>query len=210
LAPRSLNDFSPASLPVVNFMKTSDFVFELADSFKIDISVFPSDENFTFDVVSLGGTALTPADYDFSTKTIQVTKNNNYFSVKANITDDLDSDGDKLTSFAIRNIQGPGSIGKDSIIILTIKDNEPSLVKSFAQGNFNAYPNPAVDQIFFTNAKNIAKIELIDMSGRLLKSEKLNATQDIQTLNVQGIHGFVFVRITDVQGQSYVERFVVK
>ena len=210
LAPRSLNDFSPASLPVVNFMKTTDFVFELADSFKIDISVFPSDENFTFDVVSLGGTALTPADYDFSTKTIQVTKNNNYFSVKANITDDLYSDGDKLTSFAIRNIQGPGSIGKDSIIILTIKDNEPSLVKSFAQGNFNAYPNPAIDQIFFTNARNIAKIELIDMSGRLLKSEKVNATQDIQTLNVQGIHGFVFVRITDVQGQSYVERFVVK
>lgn len=210
LAPRYIGDISPASLPVVNFMKTSDFVFELADSFKMDISVFPSDENFTFDVVCLGGTALTPADYDFATKTIQVTKNNNYFSVKANITDDLISDGDKLVSFAVRNIQGPGSIGKDSIMILTIKDNEPSLAKSFAEGNFSAYPNPVSDQIFFSNAKNIAKIELIDMSGRMLKSTKVISKDETYTMNVNGIHGFIFVRITDLDGQSFIERFVVK
>ncbi len=210
LAPRYLADFSPASLPVVNFMKTSDFVFELADSFKMDISVFPSDENFTFDVVSLGGTALTPADYDYATKTIQVTKNNNYFSVKANITDDLDSDGDKLVSFAIRNIQGPGSIGKDSIMILTIKDNEPSLAKSFAEGNFKVYPNPAVDQVFFSNATKIAKIDVLDMSGRLVKTVKSVNSNDTYMMNIQGVHGFVFVRITDLDGQSYVERLIVK
>lgn len=210
LSPRYTGDIVAASLPTVNFMKATDFVFELADSFKMDISVFPSDENFKFDVVCLGGTAISPADYDYSTKSIQVTKNNNYFFIKANITDDLVSDGDKIVSFAIRNIVGPGAVGKDSIMILTIKDNEPSLAKTFAQGNFNVYPNPANDFVTFSNAKNISKIEVIDMSGRLVVSKSLSQIEDQFTMNVNGISGFVFVRITDLNGQTFVERLVIK
>ncbi len=210
LAPRYTADITASSLPTINFMKSSDFVFELADSFKMDISVFPSDENFRFDVVCLGGTALTPADYDYATKSIQVTKNNNYFFIKANITDDLVSDGDKIVSFAIRNIDGPGAVGKDSIMILTIKDNEPSLAKTFAQGNFKVYPNPANEFVSFSNAKNISKIEVLDMSGRLLINKTVSQLEDQYTMNVNGISGFVFVRITDLNGQTFVERLVVK
>jgi hypothetical protein len=210
LAPRYTGDIVAASLPTVNFMKKTDFVFELADSFKMDISVFPSDENFKFDVVCLGGTAITPTDYDYATKSIQVTKNNNYFFIKSNITDDLVSDGDKIVSFAIRNIDGPGSIGKDSIMILTIKDNEASLAKTFAQGNFKVYPNPANEFVAFSNAKNISKIEVLDMAGRLLANHSMNQTEDIYTMNVTGFSGFVFVRITDLNGQTFVERLVVK
>jgi hypothetical protein len=210
LAPRYTGDIVAASLPTVNFMKKTDFVFELADSFKMDISVFPSDENFKFDVVCLGGTAITPTDYDYATKSIQVTKNNNYFFIKSNITDDLVSDGDKIVSFAIRNIDGPGSIGKDSIMTLTIKDNEASLAKTFAQGNFKVYPNPANEFVVFSNSKNISKIEVLDMAGRLLANHSMNQTEDIYTMNVIGFSGFVFVRITDLNGQTFVERLVVK
>jgi hypothetical protein len=122
----------------------------------------------------------------------------------------LVSDGDKIVSFAIRNIDGPGSIGKDSIMTLTIKDNEASLAKTFAQGNFKVYPNPAHEFVVCSNAKNISKIEVLDMAGRLLANHSMNQTEDIYTMNVIGFSGFVFVRITDLNGQTFVERLVVK
>ena len=211
LTPRKISDISVSSLPTVKFMNGKDSVFELADSFKMDISVFPSDENFTFDVVCLGGTAASPADYDFANKTIIVTKNNNYFSVKTNITDDLIYQGDLFLTFAIRNIKGPGAYGKDSLMILTIKDNEASAVKDFSQGNFKMYPNPAVETINFNNAQNIAKVEFIDLSGRIVKSFK-NTNFSNSELNVQldNFKGMLFVRITNLAGQSFVDRLFVK
>ena len=211
LTPRKISDISVSSLPTVKFMNGKDSVFELADSFKMDISVFPSDENFTFDVVCLGGTAASPADYDFANKTIIVTKNNNYFSVKTNITDDLIYQGDLFLTFAIRNIKGPGTYGKDSLMILTIKDNEASAVKDFSQGNFKMYPNPAVETINFNNAQNIAKVEFIDLSGRIVKSFK-NTNFSNSELNVQldNFKGMLFVRITNLAGQSFVDRLFVK
>ena len=211
LTPRKISDITAASLPTVNFMHGKDSVFELADSFKMDISVFPSDENFTFDVVCLGGTAASPADYDFAKRTIIVTKNNNYFSVKTNITDDLIYQGDLLVTFAIRNIQGPGAYGKDSLMILTIKDNEASAVKNLAQGNFKMYPNPVIENVNFSNATNIAKVEFIDLSGRIVKSLK-NTDYSNSELNVQldNLKGMLFVRITNLSGQSFVDRLFVK
>ncbi len=211
LTPRKISDITVSSLPTVNFMNGKDSVFELADSFKMNISVFPSDENFTFDVVCLGGTAASPADYDFANRTIIVTKNNNYFSVKTNITDDLIYQGDLLVTFAIRNIKGPGNYGKDSLMILTIKDNEASAVMNFSQGNFKMYPNPAVETLNFSNAQNIAKVEFIDLSGRILKSVK-NTDLSNSELNVQlnNLKGMLFVRITNLTGQSFVDRLFVK
>ena len=211
LTPRTLNDISAASLPVVNFMHSKDSVFELADSFKMDIAVFPSDENFTFDVVCIGGSAVSPDDYDFAKKTIIVTKNNNYFSVKTNITDDLIYQGDLFVSFAIRNIQGPGAVGNDSVMLLTIKDNEVNAVKNFAQGNFKMYPNPTSDIVNFSNGNKISKIEFIDLSGRIVKSF---ANSDISnteiSLSVNELKGMYFVRITNNLGQNFVDRIFVK
>ncbi len=211
LTPRKISDISVSSLPTVNFMHGKDSVFELADSFKMDISVFPSDENFTFDVVCLGGTAASPADYDFANRTIIVTKNNNYFSVKTNITDDLIYQGDLLVTFAIRNIKGPGAYGKDSLMILTIKDNEASAVRDFSQGNFKMYPNPSVETVNFNNAQNIAKVEFIDLSGRIVKSVKnTDFSNSEMSVNLNNFKGMLFVRITNLTGQSFVDRLFVK
>jgi hypothetical protein len=211
LTPRKISDLTVANLPTVNFMHGKDSVFELADSFKMDISVFPSDENFTFDVVSLGGTASSPADYDFANRSIIVTKNNNYFSVKTNITDDLIYQGDLLVTFAIRNIKGPGANGKDSLMILTIKDNEASAVKDFSQGNFKMYPNPAVEAVNFNNAKNITKVEFIDLSGKIVKIVKNTNFSDSElSIQLENYKGLLLVRITNLSGQSFVDKLLVK
>jgi hypothetical protein len=95
-------------------------------------------------------------------------------------------------------------------MILTIKDNEPSLAKTFAQGNFKVYPNPANEFVSFSNAKNISRIEVLDMSGRVLINKTVSQLEDPYIMNVNGISGFVFVRITDLNGQTFVERLVVK
>jgi hypothetical protein len=95
-------------------------------------------------------------------------------------------------------------------MILTIKDNEVSLAKTFAQGNFKVYPNPANEFVSFSNAKNISKIEVLDMSGRILINKSVSPMEDQCTMNLNGISGFVFVRITDLNGQTFVERLVVK
>jgi len=96
-------------------------------------------------------------------------------------------------------------------MILTIKDNEASAVMNFSQGNFKMYPNPAVETLNFSNAQNIAKVEFIDLSGRILKSVK-NTDLSNSELNVQlnNLKGMLFVRITNLTGQSFVDRLFVK
>jgi hypothetical protein len=73
------------------------------------------------------------------------------------------------------------------------------------------YPNPAVETVNFNNAQNIAKVEFIDLSGRIVKSLK-NSNFSNSELNVQldNFKGMLFVRITNLTGQSFVDRLFVK
>ena len=217
LAPRSLNDFSTASLPVVKFLKSADQVTELADSFLMEMSILPTDENFSFDVVCIGGTAVSPTDYDFVTRTINVKKNNNYYSIKANITDDTERDGDKTLIFAIRNIQGPGAIGRDSVITLTIIDNEPSSVKRFTDGSLLMYPNPSTGMFVVRDIKGqISQVRITDITGKLVASTEANVALNTFTLERQfqfdltGKSGVYFISAETKEGVVYTERLVIQ
>lgn len=217
LAPRSLNDFSTASLPVVKFLKSADQVTELADSFLMEMSILPTDENFSFDVVCIGGTAVSPTDYDFVTRTINVKKNNNYYSIKANITDDTERDGDKTLIFAIRNVQGPGAIGRDSVITLTIIDNEPSSVKRFTDGSLLMYPNPSTGMFVVRDIKGqISQVRITDITGKLVASTEANVALNTFTLERQfqfdltGKSGVYFISAETKEGVVYTERLVIQ
>jgi hypothetical protein len=187
LSPRSINDFKASNLPTVNFAKSKDSIFEPADSFRMDFSVIPADENFSFDVAIAGGTAVSPTDYDFATRKINVLKNVSSFFIRANITDDGDPDGDKLLIFAIRNAQGPCFIGKDSLLTLKIKDNEASVVKKFAAGSIKMYPNPST------------------MGGQLVREVNMNNMMKANavTLDLNVVAGLYRVQIITTAGEMY-------
>lgn len=209
LAPRRLSDIVAASLPVVQFSKATDTITELADSFRIDFSVAPLDENYTYDVVIKSATAVSPADYDYSTRTISVLKNNSVLPIKMNISDDNASDGDKNIVFAIRNIVGPANAGKDSILTLIIRDNEASRVKGFAANGLKLYPNPAQGVLHISSATTMGSVEILSVDGRTVLSNK-NIGTSVE-LSLTGIAPGVYTaRVSDNNGSVYSETFVIK
>ena len=215
LAPRSLSDFAPASLPTIKFSKAIDEITELADSFTMELNILPTDENFNVDIVCIGGTAVSPADYDYVTRTLAIKKNNNFYVVKANISDDAVYDGDKTLVFALRNLDGPGLIGKDSVITVTIKDNEVNSVNSFAVAGIRCFPNPSSGLITIESKKIISGLQVLDLSGRQVKQicSQLecgnNTAVNSYTVDLTGLSG-VFILSTEVEGRVYTQKVLVK
>ncbi|UQB68849.1 T9SS type A sorting domain-containing protein [Epilithonimonas zeae] len=64
---------------------------------------------------------------------------------------------------------------KDSNIVLAVDDTQSKV------NDYLVYPNPASDFISFNNAKDIQKVEIYDLSGKLIissdKAEKVNVSQ---------------------------------
>ena len=190
LTPRNLTDIVKASLPKINFLKTRDTITELADSFRFELEVLPTEENFTFVVSAIGGSAASPRDYDFTGRTINVLKNNSYFSGKANISDDNESDGEQTLQFGIRNIVGPGEAGADSVLTLVIKDNEAAATQSLSMGNIRMFPNPAADAVYFSSADLIQRIEVYSIHGKRVLNLTPNTTKVHSQVNLPaGVYG---------------------
>lgn len=210
ISPRRLSDLEAATLPVVNFLKTSDTITELADSFRIDFVVAPLDENFTFDVVIKQATAVSPKDYDYTTKTIQVIKNNSVNPIKVNISDDTEGDGPKDITFAIRNLKGPGSIGPDSTLYLYILDNEANSVKNFATGNIKMYPNPVSDKLYLNSANPMKVVEVTSIDGKInfrrVFNSALNSEIDLSDMSP----GLYVIKVTMDSGDVYSEPLIKK
>lgn len=204
LSPRRLTDFNSSVLPVVNFTEKLDSVFEAADSFRMDFKIAPADDNFSFDVVVKSSTAVSPDDYDFATRKINIIKNTSSVMIRANISDDNVYDGDKLVEFAIRNVQGPGKIGVDSVLVLKIKDNEANNVKRFALGNIKMYPNPTEGNFTIQSAGNIAEIKILNMFGSVISINECNGKQ--YSGKISGSAGMYIVEVKLTDGSIYSER----
>jgi len=207
LTPRTIADFEKATLPKINFIKSSDTITELADSFRFELEVLPTEENFTFDVVAIGGTAVSPRDYDFSGRTINVLKNNSYFSGKANISDDNESDGQQTLKLGIRNINGPGEAGKDSVLTLVIKDNEASATRNLNLGNIRMFPNPAAGIVFFKSAESMQRIEVFTIEGK--KVIQINPGANRAQLSVNLPAGMYSVTVQTTNG-VFSDKLMVK
>jgi hypothetical protein len=205
LSPRSINDFKASTLPTVNFSKSKDSIFEPADSFRMDFSVIPADENFSFDVAIAGGTAVSPTDYDFATRKINVLKNVSSFFIRANISDDGDPDGDKILIFAIRNAQGPCFIGKDSLLTLKIKDNEASVVKGFAAASIKMYPNPSTGNVQINSVEDMKMVRVYTMGGQLVREVSMNnmMKSNALTMELNVGAGLYRVQVVTVGGDMY-------
>jgi hypothetical protein len=124
--------------------------------------------------------------------------------IRANISDDNVYDGDKLVEFAIRNIQGPGKIGVDSVLVLKIKDNEANNVKRFALGNIKMYPNPTEGNFTVQSLGDIAEIKILNMFGSVISINECNGKQ--YNGKISGSAGMYIVEVKLKDGSIYSDR----
>jgi hypothetical protein len=204
LSPRRFSDFNASTLPVVTFTETLDSVFEAADSFRMDFKIAPADDNFSFDVVVKSATAVSPDDYDFATRKINIIKNTSSVMIRANISDDNVYDGDKFVEFAIRNIQGPGKIGADSVLVLKIKDNEANNVKRFALGGIKMYPNPTNGMFTIQSTAEMAEVKVTNMVGAVISTNSVNSKQ--YKSSISGAAGLYMIQVKLKDGSMYTDR----
>jgi len=211
LTPRSLNDFTNATLPVIRFEKTSETITELADSLVMNLRVNPTDENFKVDLVQIGGTAVSPIDFDYQTRTISVVKNNNFYTVKANISDDTEGDGTKTLIFALRNMDGAGSIGADSVLTVTILDNEPSSVKTFANASLKLFPNPNTGSFYIYDADyKVQRVKVLGLDGRVyFEGARASSAGKSVKLDIAANAGIYMVEVETIDGVHYTEKMII-
>jgi uncharacterized repeat protein (TIGR01451 family) len=81
-----------------------------------------------------------------------------------------------------------------------------------------AYPNPAADVVYlklehkfgkFTN-RRITMIEMIDMSGRNILTKQFTETDELRLNLPLWLNGFFYIRITDNERNTYVQRILVR
>ena len=110
------------------FVPTTINVLETATTAGVSINVLGANSNpnpTTFEVVVKGGTATSGADYNFSTTTVTIPAyKDSTVNLSAAILNDALVEGNETIILAIRNISNAGVIGADSILTITLNDDE--------------------------------------------------------------------------------------
>jgi hypothetical protein len=110
------------------FVPTTSNVLETAATTGVSINVLGASSNAnatTFQVVVKGGTATVGTDYTFSTTTVTIPAyKDSTVNLTATILNDMLVEGNETIILAIRNISNAGVIGADSILTITLNDDE--------------------------------------------------------------------------------------
>ncbi|MEI6853500.1 MAG: T9SS type A sorting domain-containing protein [Bacteroidota bacterium] len=107
------------------------------------------------------------------------------------------------TQFGTRDYSTANCL-KGYIKNLVISNNYASGIKEVQSTQLSYYPNPANDFLMVTGADNNAKINIFDVSGRLLISKNNDNTPiDISSIN----EGVYFVRIEN-KNQTFTGKFI--
>ncbi|PTM08830.1 MAG: hypothetical protein DA407_07105 [Bacteroidetes bacterium] len=94
--------------------------------------------------------------------------------------------------------------------VLIGQPGETLRTESFEMETFYMYPNPVVDGML--NIKNIngSTVTIYSMFGHLVFTSKLNASQDVQTLDLSALHsGMYFVKVSDGRNTT-VKKLILK
>jgi hypothetical protein len=110
------------------FVPTTINVLETATTAGVSINVLGANSNpnpTTFEVVVKGGTATAGTDYTFNTTTVTIPAyKDSTVNLTAAILNDILVEGNETIILAIRNISNAGVIGADSILTITLNDDE--------------------------------------------------------------------------------------
>ena len=126
VVPRSLKDIQYKLPPSISFTK-SNLIISEKDTLFIELKICNPDSNITSVIIKkVGGTASNGADYTYDfpvTITFPPLSDSNQ-SFKISITNDVFDEPSKTMHLVIRNITNGGKILKDSILSITILDND--------------------------------------------------------------------------------------
>jgi len=110
-----------------------------------------------------------------------------------------------------------GKAAGDVVVTATTKDGNKTATKNvkvvavtsiatFADEQFKFYPNPTTGLLFISNASNINKIEILDVSGKL-ELTVFNSNAEIQ-LNVSQLKAGMYIIRAYTSDNVYVTKFI--
>ena len=169
-------------------------------------------------IISVTGVNISGIDSVLVGETITLT---------ANITPDNATDKsvtwsvDKIEFATIDATSGmlTGKTAGDVVVTATTKDGNKTATKNvkvvavtsiatFADEQFKFYPNPTTGLLFISNASNINKIEILDVSGKL-ELTVFNSNAEIQ-LNVSQLKAGMYIIRAYTSDNVYVTKFIKK
>ncbi len=82
-------------------------------------------------------------------------------------------------------------------------------INEIALENYRIYPNPVQDNLYIEAQKGIQQIELINLQGSSILTQDVNGQKNIN-LNIQNLaHQLIFVRLTDLEGNTTTQRILI-
>ncbi|HUH25191.1 MAG TPA: T9SS type A sorting domain-containing protein [Flavobacterium sp.] len=135
-------------------------------------------------------------------------------STSANLLEDFKPETLQFNVSTSNIISGPQMINKYDNIKITALNKVPAHIvsaNSFLSEQFTIFPNPASNLVNITNTSNLGveEVSIYDVSGKLLKTQKVVSTEDIE-LNIEELAtGTYMLQIQTNQGTA-VKKIIKK
>jgi hypothetical protein len=205
IIPNNVSDVAISNSPTVNFASTS-LTFAETMNFTDDISINftnTGSQNVGFRIVDEGsGTALSPKDYSFSPILVGEPSSSTSFTFKVDLSDDIDEDGDKTIKIALREPIWGVLIGSDSVLTITLDDNESS-IQNLKSIGISVYPNPTNDRLIIKGSSHISEVKVINSLG---KEVLLQNTGNTSEINTSSLTTGLYTILVKVNGVYYTGR----
>jgi len=203
LDPSKLSDFAVVNSPKVSFNITTLTVSETADSTpQIQVNIANSGfQNVSFKIDSNNGTALVPKDFTFTPITLSLLSTVSNYKFQVNLSDEDEKDGNKTIILVLKNPGYGVLIGADSILTITISDNETG-IKTLNPNLVKIYPNPTNGLINLVSKKTISSIKIYNING----VEVANESENNHIVSLENQPAGLYQLVLEVEGEFYSTR----
>jgi glucose/arabinose dehydrogenase len=133
-------------------------------------------------------------------------------SANGAITFSQSFDGNSFVSFG-EDINGElyiADIGSGKIYKIIDTSDTSMGIDNFTKNGLSLYPNPAKTEFFIRNSGELtlSKMQLFDLSGKLLVSKRLDGSQDTAVAVGDLTSGLYLITVEDTVGNLYKSKFV--
>ena len=197
----------PVGASSVNFDTTALSVTENFGVLNIPVQVSNLDLNaLTFDVVVSGGTATAGSDFTLSTTSFNIPGNTIVsVTVPVSIINDIFGEGNETFQLTLTNLSGTAT-STDSVITVTIVDNDPVGISEQSTSMLKVYPNPAQNRLVIESSTEVKHVEVLNIQGAVLFSSSAEGRRF--NLDLTGWAEGVYVLKVNGDGGKAITRFV--
>jgi len=203
LAPRKFTDIQTVNVPVFSFTAKTSIGKENRDSSEgteLQCANLTSSQQIA--IVIKGGTAARNVDYQSNISRLFILNQAKpTITIKYKMVDDAIADKDETIIIAIRSNQWGTLIGADSLHTITIIDDETTNIKNIELANkTTVYPNPSKGNAIVRSETNINKIEVFDITGKLINTFLNENTNEVVLKSETFENGTYVLKIYTEQG----------